>query len=125
MDPNHSSNRTKALGEAAQHYITLSDSKLLEELGLIVIDDRLDIGDFDSLKQQGEQWLKENTTKIREIVCNSVELRELTVGKSGNLIQALAAAIGAHFGVKESAILAILIVRGGIASFCGWPTTIS
>jgi hypothetical protein len=67
------------------------------------------------------EWLASHTDELRSKVCGSIAVEAVTDEKSGDLLAdaaVVADAVAAYLGHPSASIVAVILIRRGLASFC-------
>lgn len=96
---------------------------LLEELGRNLIGRGFGFGpgDMDRFRRIALEWLSGHAEELRQQVCNNTAVKAITDDKLGGQVSdaaVVADAISSMLGRPSASIVAVILVRRGLAAFC-------
>ena len=99
------------------------DDMLLEELGRSLIGPGFGFGpgDMDRFRRIALEWLAGHAEQLRKRVCNNTVVQAISNDELGGKVSdaaVVADAISSMLGRPSASIVAVILVRRGLAAFC-------
>ncbi len=109
--------------DSAERLSRLSERELYEELGLQLSGQAILPISRERLVEEARHWFREQKDRLRPAVCGDSKIRELMCDRSNSrrrvlLILAVADVIAGFFTGVSPFVVAALLVREGLSSFC-------
>jgi hypothetical protein len=106
------------------HYMSLKEDELLEELGrqLIGGDSGFGSDDIERYYRYATRWWRSKLDEFRRIVCGDDKMKRfLDSGSPDKIAEAAVVfdAIRDSFGERSSGLIAVILVNNGLGQLCG------